>query len=412
MKGQNYGLRVRRWQHYVNNNTYNDSPYQFASKDEPDASRHPFLRVRYLGRRPVPIIATDKTQITVRTSKGQAPTNEVLLIRNIGESTLNFSASEDAPWLDLSGATTGTSTNENQQLLLAFDTTSLTPGAYQATITITDTNASNSPFVVPVLLTVLGPAISVSTTGIAATAAEGANPTATTLEIWNSGYGTLDFSILKSAAWLVATPASGTSTGEVRQIAVQFASAGLNAGNYQDTLTVTNTTGEAPSVSIPVTLTVLGVVATPTFNPFGNTAYPTNVSVSIYCTTPGATVRYTLDGSSPTESSPQYTGTPILVTTTTVLRAKAWKDGMLPSSEQISTYTILALPPTLGFSRQGSSLIFNWPTAAAGFALEYATNLPTTNWRPALPAPSVVGELNIVTNTMTGGTRFYRLKKP
>ena len=57
---------------------------------------------------------------------------------------------------------------------------------------------------------------------------------------------------------------------------------------------------------------------------------------------------------------------------------------------------------------------FSWMTNSVGFALKYATNLPTTNWIPASPAPVLVGGQYVVTNTMIpqGGTeRCHRLRK-
>jgi hypothetical protein len=73
----------------------------------------------------------------------------------------------------------------------------------------------------------------------------------------------------------------------------------------------------------------------------------------------------------------------------------------------------LCLPaqPTLGYARQGSALAFSWPTNSVGFALEYATNVPAANWVSASPAPVVVGGQYVVTNTITNGDRFYRLRK-
>jgi hypothetical protein len=53
-----------------------------------------------------------------------------------------------------------------------------------------------------------------------------------------------------------------------------------------------------------------------------------------------------------------------------------------------------------------------WPTNTTGFLLKYATNLPATNWMPALPLPVVANGENVVTNAFTGGAVFYRLQKP
>jgi len=76
------------------------------------------------------------------------------------------------------------------------------------------------------------------------------------------------------------------------------------------------------------------------------------------------------------------------------------------------TISLATTPPTVAFTRQGANLVFSWPTNTVGFVLEYATNLPATTWTTASPAPVVVGGQNVVTNTVSGGARFYRLKKP
>ncbi|NVK66480.1 MAG: CotH kinase family protein [Flavobacteriales bacterium] len=61
-------------------------------------------------------------------------------------------------------------------------------------------------------------------------------------------------------------------------------------------------------------------------------------TVSISCAEPGATIRYTLDGSTPTAGSTAYSG-PINITTTTVVRAKAFGANE-PSFNETNTYFI------------------------------------------------------------------------
>lgn len=53
---------------------------------------------------------------------------------------------------------------------------------------------------------------------------------------------------------------------------------------------------------------------------------------------PGATVRYTLDGSIPNEASPVYT-TAIHIASTTTVRARAWETNKLPGDFNTATYT-------------------------------------------------------------------------
>jgi hypothetical protein len=93
--------------------------------------------------------------------------------------------------------------------------------------------------------------------------------------------------------------------------------------------------------------TITGTVATPTFSPTEGT-YTTAQSVTISCTTPGASIRYTTDGSEPTSSTgTQYSGV-IYVLTTTTLKAMAYCDGWIDSSTQTATYTIVTKLPRTG----------------------------------------------------------------
>ena len=78
-------------------------------------------------------------------------------------------------------------------------------------------------------------------------------------------------------------------------------------------------------------------VKTPVFTPPGQ-RFLTTIEVSISCETSGAIIRYTLDGTDPTESSPMYT-TPILIRNTTTIKARAYKTGWEPSLIATATYT-------------------------------------------------------------------------
>jgi hypothetical protein len=81
-----------------------------------------------------------------------------------------------------------------------------------------------------------------------------------------------------------------------------------------------------------------GKVATPTFSPAPGT-YTGSVTVTISCATSGATIRYTTNGTDPTSSSSVYSS-PLTFTTTTTLKARAFKSGMTPSDVATGTYTV------------------------------------------------------------------------
>ena len=70
-------------------------------------------------------------------------------------------------------------------------------------------------------------------------------------------------------------------------------------------------------------------VATPVITPNGGSYYEPQ-TISITCADADAVIRYTTDGTEPTESSTIYSQ-PFTVNTTTTIMAKAWKEGMTPS---------------------------------------------------------------------------------
>ena len=97
------------------------------------------------------------------------------------------------------------------------------------------------------------------------------------------------------------------------------------------TVPVISPTATPPAVIIPT-------VTTPTISsPSG--IYSSAQSISILTSTAGATIRYTIDGTTPTETSPIYSGT-IIISSTTALKARAWKTGSTPSAIAAATYII------------------------------------------------------------------------
>lgn len=84
--------------------------------------------------------------------------------------------------------------------------------------------------------------------------------------------------------------------------------------------------------------------ATPTFSPAAGT-YTSAQSVTISCTTEGASIYYTTDGTDPnnTGNGTLYS-TPISVTSTTTIKAIAYASGYDPSAIASATYTINVAP--------------------------------------------------------------------
>jgi hypothetical protein len=77
-------------------------------------------------------------------------------------------------------------------------------------------------------------------------------------------------------------------------------------------------------------------VADTKFNP-DRGFYSNAVAVTITCATAGSEIRYTTNGSAPTNTSTLYTG-PLAITNTTCLRAAAYKAGFVPADADTHTY--------------------------------------------------------------------------
>src|SRR5712691_11729720 len=158
----------------------------------------------------------------------------------------------------------------------------------------------------------------------------------------------------------------------------------LNGDGVQD-LAVANLHTIAISVLLGNAGTGSTVVATPTFSPAGGT-YTGSVTVTISDATIGATIHYTTDGSTPTTSSPVYSGA-LTFTQTTTLNAMAAASGMTDSAVASATYTIQqqqqVATPTFspGGGTYTGSVTVTISDATSGATIHYTTDgsTPTTS---------------------------------
>ncbi len=96
-------------------------------------------------------------------------------------------------------------------------------------------------------------------------------------------------------------------------------------------------------------------VATPTFTPNGGKVAHGS-TVTIACATPSASIRYTLDGNDPTETSELYSASnkPEITADNQVLKAKAFKTGLTASDVASATYTLSNFTLTINITGTGS----------------------------------------------------------
>lgn len=138
--------------------------------------------------------------------------------------------------------------------------------------------------------------------------------------------------------------------------------------------------------------------------------YTSPLSVSISCETPGAVIRYTRNGDTPTASTGFVYSGPVEISATTVLRAAAFLPGSLPSNVDTHTYLfpddIIVQSPT-GAAPPG------WPAGAVnGQRFDYGMDPDVVNTAAspatvksalqAIPTVSLVTDQPNLTDAATG----------
>jgi hypothetical protein len=214
---------------------------------------------------------------------------------SIGSTGSALSYTVSAPsWLAVTPST-GTTPGS---LSVSLNTTGLTAGTYNGSVTIAAPGAGNSPLTVPESLTVVNPSIVPSQSSLTFNYATGGTaPAAQNLSITSSG-SALSYTVSASGGtWLSVTPASGTTPGSV---SVSVNITGLAVGTYSGSITIAATGAANTPVTVPVTLrvTLPALTATPSTLTFsytrGGTA-PAAQSVSI--TSNGSALSYTVSSS-------------------------------------------------------------------------------------------------------------------
>jgi Chitobiase/beta-hexosaminidase C-terminal domain/FG-GAP-like repeat/Beta xylosidase C-terminal Concanavalin A-like domain len=127
-----------------------------------------------------------------------------------------------------------------------------------------------------------------------------------------------------------------TKAGSFTDSSLTVTGLALYGSNYQST--PSNAPAITPSFDWFHNTTTTPTVATPTLSPASGTNFSSTLSVSIADSTPGATIYYTTNGSTPTTSSAVYSG-PITLSATTTIQALATASGFAPSGIASASYT-------------------------------------------------------------------------
>ncbi|MBN1669864.1 MAG: lamin tail domain-containing protein [Kiritimatiellae bacterium] len=159
----------------------------------------------------------------------------------------------------------------------------LEPGTtYYYTIKAENDAAGDSPYLSPIAQTTRAeaqPQLTVSTTDIQVSCAEGRDAADATFQVWNAGTGTLAYKIVEGTSKFDIAPATGTSTGSTdkKTHTVGFYTAGLAAGVYDRDFTVEDNGSGAPNGPLTVNVRIT-ITAQPPAAPANLLAMPVSAS--------------------------------------------------------------------------------------------------------------------------------------
>ncbi len=137
-------------------------------------------------------IALSATQFDFTAIYGGAnPGDKILSISNSGSGTLNWEITEDCNWLSVE-PNDGNSTGEWDDVTLSVDITGLARGTYDCNLTVSDPNATNSPQMVGVSLSIIAEGLWVEPGSFDVSVLEGTS-LQETLTITNDGNETVDY---------------------------------------------------------------------------------------------------------------------------------------------------------------------------------------------------------------------------
>ncbi len=221
-----------------------------------------------------PVLALSATTISFTASTtGAAPAAQSVNVTNSGGGVLSdigvalsYGTNQPTGWLTV--ALNATTAPAAIQLTAARGL--LPAGTYTAALRVSATGASNAAQTVNVTLVVLDPnappALQLSASALSFSATRGATPTAQTVQLLNSGGGTLAglaFTIAYgtgATAWLSTSLLSGSTAPAT--LTVRPETSALAAGTYTATITVTAAAGLSRTITISVTVVGAGLAVT------------------------------------------------------------------------------------------------------------------------------------------------------
>ena len=234
----------------------------------------------------------------------------------------------------------------------------------------------------------------------------------TTLIIANIGNTALKVSGISYPAGFTGSSWSGTiPAGGSQAVTVTFTPVAMTG--YDGTVTVNcDSTSGSSIITVAGTGVTLPVVAKPTITPPAGT-FTNTVAVTLRCTTPRATIRYTTNGIPPTSTSPIYK-TALTLTNAVTLQAAAFKTKMATSAVASESFTILHISLAITpITLPAGTVKISYP---AGVKLQATGGVPGYKWSWAAQTGSKVPtgltlKAGVISGTPTKADTYHFIVK-
>ena len=169
-----------------------------------------------------------------------------------------------SPWVSATPGSGSVTAGSAQNVTLSVSAANLTAGSYTRALVIASNDPATPQISVPVSLTVIDPGVLSVTPGTSLTFSGGQGgpflPVSATCTLTNTGGESLSWTASSSATWITLSPANGTlAPGATATVtaALQSPAAGLSPGDFNSTLTFTNTTSGRGNTIRDAVLSVL-----------------------------------------------------------------------------------------------------------------------------------------------------------
>jgi hypothetical protein len=166
-----------------------------------------------------------------------------------GVANTTWAATSNVSWMTVTPSkslTPGT-------LTISVNSSGMPQGNYAGTITVSAPGASNSPLSIPVTLAINSTVLSVTPSNLTFFGAVGLNPNPQSIQISNTGTGTLNWTTSDTGSWLGLSATSGATPATVT---VTPDTTTTGAGTFNDTITVASSGVSNSPLPVPVSMQV------------------------------------------------------------------------------------------------------------------------------------------------------------